>query len=354
MKFYRIKPFDTVVFGENKSSVAGDDHEKGSKFPPEIMKLFNLGKVKFFGIFPIYGENVLLSAPADLLGKRKSKGGPYHIPKVNGISKNSIVDFETDLGVGSLPWVDAFEELEKVNGYVDVKGFRSIMDGRLDYVNVFSESDLFERELRIGISLDFSTGTVQESMLYAHFHLRVKEGFLIALSNGVNAFMMTIGGERKVSRIQEEEGGLGLKGLMDGKIRLEKGKRYKFYLTTHAFLNGNLKPGSEITIGSALDNSSDGIRMRVEWVYSAGAEWISGVEKEVDENGELRKKPAVYMLKPATVIVLTPKDDGGEISRLAQIKEPVNFDIGSPEGRKIDKNRFIERGWGSGIIWEIK
>ncbi len=354
MKFYRIKPFDTVVFGENKSSVAGDDHEKGSKFPPEIMKLFNLGNVKFFGIFPIYDEIVLLPAPADLLGKRKSKDGPYYIPKVNGISKDSIVDFETDLEVGSLPWVDAFEELEKVNGYVDVKGFRGVMDGGLDYVNVFSESDLFEREVRIGISLDFSTGTVQESMLYTHVHLRVKEGFLIALSNGVNAFMMTIGGERKVSRIQEEEGGLGLKNLMDGKIQLEKGKRYKFYLTTHAFLNGNLKPGSEITIGSALDNSGDGVRMTVGWVYSAGAEWISGVEKEVDENGELRKKPAVYMLKPATVIVLTPKDDGGEISRLAQIKEPVNFDIGSPEGRKIDKNRFIERGWGSGIIWEIR
>jgi len=373
MKFYLVKPFDTVVFGENKSSVAGEDHEKGSKFPPEIMKLFNLGeKVAFYGIFPVMDNRILLPMPADVLGKRKEKKGPFYIPFVNGIDR-SKVQFETDMGIVSLPWVKEFEALEKLGGYITsgafIQKYKKKSAGRVDLCkDERVKKGFLHEEIRIGIAIDYSLGTVEESKLYAHVHLRLKDGFVVLISGDIinkkesNVVISPIGGERKMAKIlsldglDESTGKLkeeirGVREEIEKNIKIRKGETYKFYLMTHAFVSCELKVCREIVVGSA--GESNGVKMGLKWVYSNGVEWISGIKAISNYVGrrekDLLKKPAVLMLKPGTVFVFEALEDG-VLKGLSQIKDPLNFETASQE---IEKDRFLERGWGSGIIWKI-
>ncbi len=369
MKLYHIKPFDTVVFGENRSSEMGDDHEKGSKFPPEIMKLFNLGEeLTFMGIFPVKDNKIYMPMPADALCKRKQKGGPCYIPKLTDFS--SWMEFEVDIfeekkiSRGLLPWVGKFEALEKAGGYISLRAFfkkyMSISSGKLDICEEDKGKELFKEEVRIGISLDYSLHSVKESMLYARVHYRLKDGFVILVSGKPESDIAYLGAERKVVRIEEWKCN-GCFYFPDGdKEWIETDKLYKFYLTTHAFINKDIKPGDSIDIGDVV-NGGQKIEMEVEWIYSNGAEWISGVDasSNYNKNGKpenkLRKKPAVLMLKPGTVFILRAKKGGEKLSRYSQIKDQPDFPIEEYEGWGNEwKDRFILRGWGSGILWKIK
>ena len=367
MRFYHIKPVDTVVFGENKSSVAGDDHEKGGKFPPEIMKLFNLGKeVKFLGIFPMKEDKIYMPMPADILGKRKSAGleGPFYVPLIDGISKKNF--FETDMMTETLPWVREIEALEKLGGYISAEAFFQKYikhsGGKLNLCNGDIEEELFKDELRIGIAIDYSLRTVKESMLYSILHYRLKDGFVILVDGEIEKELASVGGENKVARVVEwdrNDGAVCCYQLQED-IEIKEGNLYKFYLTTHAFINCDLKACKELMI--------DGVKMRIKWVYSNGAEWISGVERgSGEENGKsendeksnntnkskMKKKPAILMLKPGTVFVLRALEDG-KLKRIAQIADPIDFRIfSSDEKAVVEKDKFIKREWGSGVIWKI-
>jgi len=352
MKLYHIRPFDTVVFGENRGSVLGDDHEKGGKFPPEIMKLFNLGDVKFLGIFPLREREIFLPMPADVLTRRKSKGGPYYIPWLNSLSGLS---FKTDLNRNLLPWTGVHDALERAGGYIPASSFFEeyikVRSGRLHIdASKYTDGDLFKEEVRIGIAIDYSTGTVKESMLYTHVHYRLEYGFVVLVhKDGMGRpSIAPVGGERKVSRIGDFEDEKFTKEAMK-KENIREGEIYKFYLTTHAFVDSELEPGSEITIADAVNNEGDRIDMKVIWMYSAGAEWISGIETRPGEDG-MRRKPALYMLRPGTVFLLEAKGNGN-LNRFSQIIAPINL---NENDNGIDESRFIERGWGSGIIWKVE
>ncbi len=319
MKLYRIKPFDTVFFGENRSSVAGDDHEKGAKFPPEIMKLFNLGNNRFLGVFPMKGNDIYLPMPADVMHRRKSEENYHIIPRIVEIEAH----FATDLCTRKLPWIDEFGAFERAGGYLKVSDFVRYMKVPYGKLEVHPEKDLFMQELRIGIALNYSTRTVKESMLYAHVHVRTTDGFAILVHGEIGKTYENVGGERKVARIEELDYPSFLE--LEKPLHIVEGDLYKFYLTTHAFLSDSMLPYSSIYVQD--------IEMELVWLFSAGSEWIGGFGK-----------PAILTLKPGTVLILKAKMDG-EVSSFAQITDPLELP---------DKDSFLGRGWGSGILWKLE
>jgi len=203
--------------------------------------------------------------------------------KFNGVK----LEFEVDLFAGNensnrfLPWVGKFEALERASGYISshafFKNYMVTPYGKLKIDEKDRGKELFKEEVRIGIALDYSIRTVKESMLYAHVHYRLKDGFVILVSDDLKDRLAYMGGERKVVRIYDWKYDNSFISAIEEDLQIEEGGLYKFYITTHAFLNKDIKPGDSIVIGD-VGNGEERVEMQVEWIYSNGAEWISGVK----------------------------------------------------------------------------
>ncbi len=308
MKLYLLEPYDVLSFGGLKNFSAGESHIQKSSFPPPIMRFFPYFR-KVYSILLVKGNEAYLPAPADCLVPRKGEEGdpiiaPLKFPPV----------------------------LEEEKPYEPAKGFVSVRDFVERYANGKGKfalkelSEFLNTEMRVGVKLSVSSRTSEESMLYSQDFLRFKEDtFLGILASEADRLksLNKMGGEGKLAKLKGKK---DLAEFFKKKLTLKKGNIYKLYLLSHAFVEGGIEKGKVIKI--------EGKEFKVLWLHSAGSEFISGF-----------RKPFVEMLRPASVLILEAAEDGG-IPRVCQIDSSPSV---------IDRKKsFLERGWNSGIIMEVK
>lgn len=314
MRLYLLEPYDVVTFGGLVHFGAGETHVQRSNFPPPIMRFFHIFK-KVYGVFLCKDGELFLPFPADTVKERKAK-------QVDHIKILRLNEEGVPLIVGTQK---AYEPVG--NAYISYTDFvEKYMKGRED-IEVYGTKDFFRREYRVGIGIDRDKKTVREGLLYSQEFLRLEKAYIAVLADGhhkdVNHAVVNVGGERRVAFLKE-----GSADLFGEKVQICRGKVYKFYCTSHLFLEGEFGYNREVKGYIKILS----FRFKLLWLFSNGSEYISGFAK-----------PFLYMLRPGSVLVLEALDSGEVSCRLCQIesKPPVNI-----------KN-FLERGWNSGVLMEV-
>ena len=310
MKLYLLEPYDVLSFGGLKNFSAGESHIQKSSFPPPIMRFFPYFK-KVFSVLLVKGEEAYLPVPADCLKPRKGeKGDPLIAPL-------------------KFPPL-----LETEKPYEPATGFISLSDFVNKYANGNSKFALKElgeflaMEPRVGVKLSVESRTSEESMLYSQDFLRFKDdtflGVVASEKDGLKE-LNKMGGEGRLVMLKGEK---DLPDFLKGSLDLKKGGMYKFYLLSHTFVEGGLEREKESNV------KIGGKEFKLIWLHNSGSEFISGF-----------RKPFVEMLRPASVLILEALEDG-KVPRVCQIESSPSV---IEEGDK-----FLERGWNSGVIMEVR
>lgn len=305
MKLYLFKPYDVLTFGGLKNFSAGESHIQRAEFPPPIMRFFHLFR-KVFGVFLYKDGQVCMPMPADCVSERK-KESPEAKPlkmDIPPLIRGELKAYEQ--AKGFISWKDFWEN------YKNGKSFQTYQP-------------FIKSELRVGIALDKGTRTAREGMLYSEEFLRFDEGSMLAvLGEGYEGKgIEKVGGERRVAFCKEADN----EKLEVENVKVIKGKYYKFYCLTHLFVEGGLEQEREIKLFGS------GLKFKVLWFFGT-SEFVSGYTK-----------PFIQMLKPGSVLWLLALDEGGT-KGICQIDS-------KPEVNDIERS-FLERGWNSGILLEVK
>jgi CRISPR-associated protein Cmr3 len=259
--------------------------------------------------------------------------------------KDAVLDIETEY----LPYVEVKEpKYEGASGFIEISSLKSYfvkgnLDNDLETSNLKKLSDFIKTELKIGLTLNFDRFTAEESRLYMTFLNRLKENVkLVALLEERGSKEITLkgsyyfGGETRVSKVETQPLDEKLKFLTDF-VEIKRGNIYRFYLTSHTYIEGELTLGRCLNIG--------GLNFELVWLFNGGKEWISGF-----------RKPAIQMLKPGTVLIIRAKDNGA-LRRLTYIGQtefvPVYENRGSINilGKKVKLHNY---GWNFGILGPYK
>lgn len=324
MKLFEVIPQNPIWLGGLKHITAGDEHYMRSVFLPNIMRFFKFVKKEkerkgaCYGVFLAKDENLLLPAPADIVGKRKT-GGDWRILKLEGripLIKRTLEAYETVSGY--------LIKSEAFNKWIEYKNLSN---------NDFQKlNDLIDVDRRTGIKIDREEGTAEEGFLYTQERIRLKEGVkLLFLARECYKKEGFFGGERNPATIREVSKNYekSLKEIFQGSVKVERGKIYRFYLTSHTYLNASLEVSSSEKNITIRDFQGEKIDFKVLWLFSAGTEFISGFGK-----------PALNMLKPGTVFLLEALESG-RLNKLCQI-------FAEPLVNKVE--RFLDSGWNSGLL----
>ncbi len=330
MKLFKLRTYNALWLGGLRNITAGEEHMTRAVELPNIMRFFPLvkrnGKGACRGVFLMKEDTLYLPAPADIVGKRK-KGGNWRLLK---LVKNPFGDGSIEY----LPLIKGTTEaLESAQGHlIAQEDFENWWKENIsENAQIKPISCFIRKELKPGLKLNKDKGTSEEKMLYFQERMRLLDDVsLVFLADNINEKRTAFGGEKNPAEVEEVNNDKAL-GLFEGEVSVSKGSIYRLYLTTHAYSEA-LERGKELTLKS--DNTR--LTFKVLWVYSAGAEFISGRSKEGIT------KPAVMMLKPGTVVVLEAEENG-KINKLCQIDE-------KPSVKEI--KGFLGSGWNSGILVE--
>lgn len=318
---YKVNPYKEYIFGSLKHFVAEESHYYTSAESLNIMRFFKIvedlkkgdSHLKIYGI-SFYKEDdnkeIYIPLPADILFPRKGEGGN---PIITKYSQNK-------------PFIKGTtKNYEYKPAYISLTSFINYMNNSIENLNL--EENIFKKQEKAGIALDYETKISRFSeekdsgRLYFTQRLGFIKHFKIAfmVSGDLKEDCSFLGAERNKVKIEKAE----VKNLdkLQNDINIEKDNIYKFYLLSHGFFDVE----KEIKIND--------LTFEVLWMFSAGSEWISGY-----------KKPALYMLKPGTVLVLKAKNSG-KLNMLCQI-----FPVEDVNSISKEKN-FLDFGWNSGIIF---
>ncbi len=341
VRLLEVTALDFWSFGGLQNFQAGIDTYRDVLFPPNIMRFFhlvNLKKTKVLGVLVKKDGKLYFPVPADVVRPRKGKSGPLKV----AILKNHA-EGVTDINTKYLPVLEEDEKYEGASGFIEFFYLKSYFEGclRASTENLLTQSAFVEKELKVGLTLDKDDFTAQESRLYTSFVLRPKAGVkLVALIKSDNGDPLRgyyyFGGETRVSRVNVSED-KELECFLRETVKVEKGKLYRFYLLSHAYVEGDLDVGKKLVIGGA--------EFKLVWAFTGGSEWISGYNK-----------PAIHMLKPATVLVLEPEEEK-QLQRLtylnAKARLPVYKSRSSNEILDEEVN-LHDYGWNWGILSEYR
>jgi len=237
MKWLFIKSLDTFFFRDGKPFWRGDETISDSIFPPSprtfygslrsyiILNNSNLidyrndaklksivGDENSFGDLEIYGpfiydyyfNNIYFKSPRDIFVEKnlwmKNRNCFILKPK-DSENVNYNLDYKLDL---VLP--ENIIEIEEYDDFLKDNFLISYINNDTDNLrNGLNSKNLYEFEYKVGISIDKTTGTVEESKIYTTKHLRFKEnfGFLIGVNNEENYFetkenIFRLGGETRI------------------------------------------------------------------------------------------------------------------------------------------------------------
>ena len=369
-RFYllELKPIDSYVIGGLKNFQAGVDTYRETLFLPDIMKFFallDLDDFKVCGVFLQKDGDIYFPVPGDFLRPRKGQKGNLklsHLRKLEDLkSREGEIIFDIDAEY--IPYVDEKDDTkyEGASGFISIKNLEDYFQYGEIRQNLQTDvikpiSDFIKQELKIGLTLNFDSFTAQESRLYMTFVNRVRKGVeLVALLKGKsnketpNGFFY-FGGETRVAEVNTKPlGEDNSLNFLNEEIEIKKGNLYRFYLTSHTYLAGDLELEKELILGEEEEINNSGknsCKFVLKWVFNGGKEWISGFAK-----------PAIQMLKPGTVLILKALEDCKNIKRLSCIQSKANLPIlKDKNGKKIPKNIIDEEkslcnyGWNYGIL----
>jgi len=337
VRLLKVKTLDFWAFGGLRNFQAGVETFRRSLFPPDVMKFFHLvdlNKVSVCGVLLEQNSTLYFPVPADLTRPRKKKEGNLEV------SLLKRAEGVTDLSFECLPIAKKGKKVETASGFLAFERVREyflkVESFTAPVKALKSLSDFVKEEIKVGLTLNKDFFTAQEGRLYANFVLRPgkdekNETHLVALLKEKGDFSFEegfyyFGGEARVSyaRVEQNE---ELNGFLEEKVKVEKGNLYRFYLLSHAFVNGELEPGKELVVGD--------LKFKLVWSFSAGGEWISGYEK-----------PGAFMLKPGSVFLLEAKEEG-ELSRLSPISGRARLPRRHGSLEEVELSNY---GWNWGIL----
>ena len=370
-----LNPIDNYVIGGLRNFQAGVDTYRETLFLPDIMKFFallDLEDFKVCGVFLRKDGEIYFPIPADFLRPRKGQSGSLKLSKLKKVEdlKSREGDIIFDIDPEYIPYIEekGDTKYEGASGFISAKSLEPYFqygeikqDLKTDSIKSISE--FIKQELKIGLTLNFDSFTAQESRLYMTFVNRVVRGVkLVALLkvkegkenlNGEsnlkppNGFFY-FGGETRVASVDtkplEEENPLH---FLNGDMEIKGGNLYRFYLTSHTYLPEELKLKRKLILGELNGKSKEsGCKFSVEWVFSAGKEWISGFAK-----------PGIQMLKPGTVLILRALEDCKNIKRFTCIQSHEYLPIlkGRNAPKKVEnivkeEKNLCDYGWNYGIL----
>jgi CRISPR-associated protein Cmr3 len=212
---FTLKPYDVLFFGSGKPFNRGD--VVNSSFPPHpntlasaiYSKLYHSNMIDesvvnnpniinaVYGPFIQKGEKIHFPKPHNIYGKRKQKdlekvfiiNIPEEKTSEKGTSEKKFKLFDPSNtnkpeGIESLPVYIGNEEVEPFNGFISTEGLRKYFNGGeidaksdiLLYEGNSEQNSIFKRESRIGISVDYSSNSVNsEDALFRVEFLRFLE-----------------------------------------------------------------------------------------------------------------------------------------------------------------------------------
>lgn len=327
MSWILIEPLDVVLFRDSKPFAAGESHRAKSTFPPNTLPLVGALKSKIlvehsidFAIFRVpFQHNALretqqkviqkiggpdgygnLQLKGPFLVKTKSNGSQIEIQDfyfplpLNLLERGELLPLEQGLpGVGySPPWPDGLRPLwirrEAPGG--ELKDQFLSGDKLLDYLTSktvtswVKASDLYIRELRVGIRLSSGRRTAEEGMFYMPEFVRLQKGMCLCISlDGVDDLLqketdlLGLGGEsraavyRKCDRVPP-----GFDDLQQGTSILQKlgssnPARLKLYFAAPAIFRQGWLPdfiNSSSLIGE-IDVTTAGNKIKLQLISAA-------------------------------------------------------------------------------------
>ncbi len=272
-----IEPNDVLLFRDGKPFVAGEDHRAKSLFPPTPFTMQGVIRSKVLfdsgvsphdyayaatpaaqglirrigGVGSGYGQ---LQLRGPFVAKRNDDGSitryfplPADVVKVNDrfvVAKplrNSPCHDNSPATVRPL-WVRTHESIKEVHGWLVEDEFKKYLAGQTDFC-VTPESDLFVREPRLGIALDYKRRSTEEGMLYTMEFLRLREGIGFVLEvDGIGVFtpqrgFLQVGGDARTATYEVLQSPLPSVSSQN-----PLPKRFKIVLLTPAWFSGGWKP----------------------------------------------------------------------------------------------------------------
>jgi len=355
-----VKPVDSYVIGGLRNFQAGTDTYRETLTLPDITKFFallDLNDFKVCGVFLKSGNDIYFPIPADFLRPRKGQRGNLKLSQLRKVEdlKSREGDVIFDIEPEYIPYIEeeGDTKYEGASGFISFEYLERYfstgeLGEKLSTDVIKSISDFVKQELKIGLTLDFDRFAAEESRLYMTFVNRVQKGVkLVALleqkGNDVkesppNGFFY-FGGETRVAEIKTEPlGGNNLLSFLEEDLEIKDGNLYRFYLTSHTYISGELEIGRELKVGEC--------EFILDWVFSAGKEWISGFAK-----------PAIRMLKPGTVLILRALESCKNIKRLHYIESEAFLPIFKEKNAEKSVHNLVRNktnphhyGWNYGIL----
>lgn len=229
----RFPPFINTVQGAIRIALAsgqGWSPENNDRWPEKLGTPDNLGQVKLQGPYLMQNEKMLFPAPLFLASLENSiKGKDFYTRLKPG------EEVECDLGKVRLP-----EPQERQPGlklledcWLDLDGMEVVLNGGLPAKDqVYSHSNLWQEEYRVGIERKPDTRTVATSKIYSCSHIRLQKNVSLAVVvSGVPEVwhekasrLVRLGGEGRLARVKMIENVKILPGHADlkqagGKVR---------------------------------------------------------------------------------------------------------------------------------------
>ncbi|GAB6072411.1 hypothetical protein JCM14244_07880 [Venenivibrio stagnispumantis] len=196
----KIMPIDVLIFGNGKPFNAGEDNFKSGNFflnPVPILSALNkkTGKNLNISFISYIEENkFFFKTPADIKLYEKE----IIIPRLNYTKEifSNIYDLEYTLDY------EIKEKLKNPQPYISEDGLKNYL--KSEKLEEKDFKNLYETELRAGISLERKTRTTKEGYLYFQDFLRFYEDVNIAVETEDNIQLdyITVGGESKSAKIQ--------------------------------------------------------------------------------------------------------------------------------------------------------
>jgi CRISPR-associated protein Cmr3 len=185
----------------------------GESLPEGLGDVDHLGQLELRGPYVCYKKEILYPLPAILCGEQGKRVGML-IP-----SDQAVL---CDLGNVRLLQMPAGLRRKGLDGYVTSAGLTRLLQGEMPLDNEWlTISDLFAYEPRIGITIDSSTRTAEEGLLYSATHVRLRESVeLVVEVRNIPAHcqvaaqqVLPLGGENRYARVQVKRDRIPLPSL---------------------------------------------------------------------------------------------------------------------------------------------
>lgn len=235
-------PFMTTIQGAVRTALAesrGWTAELKEKWPQELGGPDDLGRLRLQGPYVFkgdhQGQDILFPAPLILIGKksRESKDPTYRFVRL--VPGDPV---PCDLGIVRLPVPDSdLPGAKLLPVWLTRQGLRAVLEGGLPQKEqVFTSSDLWTIEPRVGIERNADSRTAETGQLYSGSHVRPQSARLGAVVAGIEESWhpdrptaVRLGGEGRLARVEVVE----LSNLLPESPELKPGKdgKIRFALT---------------------------------------------------------------------------------------------------------------------------